>query len=89
MDEQEKKEKVENLILSYLERKRKESNTPGDTLEGITKWWLELERIEVSVDQVAAACENLIQKGFIDKHVTQDGRIFYKSNKKKGIIFFE
>ena len=81
MDELEKKEKIENLILGYLERKREEGQTPGDTLEGITKWWLELERIEISADQVAAACTDLLHKGLIKKHTTKDGQILYKSNK--------
>jgi hypothetical protein len=66
------------MILDYI---RKNPDT-GDTLEGIVKWWLELARIESSVDEVADALENLIQKGIIRIRKLKDGTAFYKINKE-------
>lgn len=74
MEDLEKQEKVEALILSYLERQP----NAGDTLEGITKWWLEMERIEVSVDQVAAACENLKKLELLETFEGPSGANIYR-----------
>jgi hypothetical protein len=51
------------MILSYLRR----HPNAGDTLEGITKWWLELERIDTSVNDVASVVDNLASIGMIQK----------------------
>lgn len=66
------------MILNCL-RKNPDA---GDTLEGIMKWWLELKRIELSVDEVKDAIDNLIQKGIIRMHKTKGGTTFYKINKE-------
>jgi len=71
-----KQEKISSIILNYLQR----NPDAGDTLEGITKWWLELERIELSVDEVADVLESLIQKGCIRVHKSRCGTTFYKIN---------
>lgn len=73
-----KQKKISRLILDYLR------NNPeaGDTLAGITKWWLELEKIEHSVDEVANVLRDLIQKGVVKVHKTKGGTIFYKINEK-------
>jgi Mn-dependent DtxR family transcriptional regulator len=59
--------KIENelskKILEYLDKKP----DAGDTLEGITEWWLESERVDQAVDQVAEVLEALIKKGLIIK----------------------
>ncbi|MHC4086025.1 MAG: hypothetical protein ACYSWZ_00805 [Planctomycetota bacterium] len=73
-----KTEYISRMILDYI---RKNPDT-GDTLEGIVKWWLELARIESSVDEVADALENLIQKGIIRIRKLKDGTAFYKINKE-------
>ena len=62
------------MILSYL-RKNPEA---GDTLEGISKWWLELERIEVSVEEVSNALDFLITKGLVKTLRPKGGKVFYK-----------
>lgn len=64
------------MILSYLRRNLK----AGDTLEGITKWWLELERIEISVDEVGCVLESLVQRGVIKMHKVKNGPTLYKIN---------
>ena len=71
-----KDEKISKMILAYL-RKHPDA---GDTLEGITKWWLELQRIELSVNEVADVLESLIQKGCIRVHKGRCGTTFYKIN---------
>lgn len=67
-------EKISIMILNYL-RKNPEA---GDTLEGITRWWLEAEKIEISVDEVTYALEILLQKGQVQRHKSGGGNTFYK-----------
>jgi hypothetical protein len=69
-----KLEKISSLILHYLH----ENPDSGDTLEGISKWWLELERIEVSVNEVANALKSLVKKGHIVSYKVKGGTTFYK-----------
>lgn len=66
------------MILDYL-RKNPEA---GDTLEGVTRWWLEQESIEISVDKVIKALESLIEKGVIKGQKVKGGSTFYKVNKE-------
>ena len=66
--------KIFRMILNYL-RKYPEA---GDTLEGITRWWLELEKIEYSVDEIANALEGLMEAEIIKMYKTREGTIFYK-----------
>ncbi len=65
------------MILNYL-RKNPDA---GDSLEGITRCWLELERIEISVKEVMDVLEGLIQKGEIRTYKTKNGLTFYKLKK--------
>lgn len=78
MDLNNKKEKISRLIVDYLQKYPE----AGETFEGIMKWWLELERIELSVNEVADVLESLIQKGVIKMYKTAGGTIFYKINKE-------
>ena len=64
------------MIMDYIQK----NPDAGDTLEGISKWWLEFERIELSVDEVTDVLENLIQKGMIRVKKTKNGNTFYKIN---------
>ncbi len=68
-----KAEQVSKMILDYI-RKYPDA---GDTLEGIARWWLQTERIESSLDQVADALEDLMQKGVITSHTVQGGPVLY------------
>ena len=65
-------------ILDYLNKKP----DAGDTLEGITEWWLESERITQEVDRVAAGLETLIRKGLITKVRYKNGNVVYKLTKR-------
>ena len=64
------------MILNYL---RKNPNA-GDTVEGISRWWLEIERIDNTVDDVMKALESLIHEGSIKEHKSIGGVTFYKVN---------
>jgi hypothetical protein len=77
MDNNEKT--LENTIKSYLQKKKK----AGDTLRGITEWWLESERIDKSVDCVTRALENLAQQGIIERLGLDK-----QENNDKGEYFF-
>ena len=68
-----KKENISRMILGYLHR----FPDAGATLEGITKMWLELQRIETSVEEVADALESLIQKGVVKVYKKRGGTTFY------------
>ncbi len=67
-------EKISIMILNYLQK----NPEAGDTLEGITRWWLEAEKIEISVDEVTYALEILLQKGQVQRHKTGGGTTLYK-----------
>jgi Fe2+ or Zn2+ uptake regulation protein len=65
-------------ILDYLKKHPEAS----DTLEGIATWWLQKQRIENLVDEVAKALELLIENGTITSHRTLNGTSLYKIKKK-------
>ena len=69
-------EQISKMILDYLRR----NTDAGDTLAGVARWWLEIERIESSVDEVAEALESLMRKGLIRKHKAGEGTVLYKIN---------
>ena len=58
-----KQEEISRKILDYL----KKHPNAGDTLEGITMWWLEFERIDRSVDEIAEILDQMAKKGQIEK----------------------
>ena len=70
--------KISKMILAYL----KKNPEAGDTLEGITKWWIKLEKIELSVNEVAEILESLMQKGLIKMCKNKGGATFYRIDNK-------
>jgi hypothetical protein len=66
------------MILDYI----RANPGAGDTLEGIAKWWLETQRIESSVDEVADALESLVEQGTLRIRETEGGRIFFIASVK-------
>ncbi|MGD2085158.1 MAG: hypothetical protein PVH61_03145 [Candidatus Aminicenantes bacterium] len=71
------KELLAQRIISYL----KKHPEAGDTLEGIVTWWLEQERIDRVVDDVADILRSLEKKGTLQAHRTQTGATIYKIRK--------
>lgn len=74
-----KEERTPEMILNYL---RKNPNA-GDTVEGISRWWLEIERIDNTVDDVMKALESLLQEGSIKEHRSRGGGTIYRVNEEK------
>lgn len=74
------KEEFSRRIINYLMT----NPDGGDTLEGISRWWLELERIDRCVDEVAGALDMLLEKGILRKTTLKDGTVFFKMG--KGVI---
>jgi hypothetical protein len=71
-------EALSSRILDYLQK----NPEAGDTLEGIAAWWLEQQRIEHLVEEVAEALELLIKKGAVKAHKKSGGVTTYKIKKK-------
>ena len=76
------KEEISKQILSYLEK----NPDAGDTLEGITKWWLESERVDQAVDDIAEALNLLLEKGAVIKTKCKKGSSIFKLNKKNNFV---
>ncbi len=66
------------MILNYLKKQR----DAGDTLEGISKWWLDLEKMEVAVDEVSSVLETMIKEGKVKRQVINGGKSIYKACKE-------
>ena len=73
-----KTEMISRMIFDYLSK----NPDAEDTLEGITRWWLNMERIDLSVKEVEQALESLIEQGVITINKTIGGTILYKFNKE-------
>jgi len=58
-----RQKKISENILNYL----KKNPNAEDTLEGITMWWLEFERIDQSVEEVAKTLDGMVKHGEIEK----------------------
>ena len=74
-----KEERISELILNYL-RKNPDA---GDTVEGISNWWLEMERIDYTIDSVKDALKVLLKNGTVKEHKSREGTIIYKVNEKQ------
>lgn len=66
-------------IINYL----KKHPEAGDTLEGIVTWWLEQERIDRVVDDIADTMRGLEKEGKVLSHKTQTGTTIYKIKSKR------
>jgi hypothetical protein len=62
-------------ILKYLNRRA----AAGDTLVGITRWWLPRQRIEVVTGDVKAALNELIRRRLVVPVHGADGQLSYWS----------
>ncbi len=50
----------------------------SDTLEGITRWWLNLEKISVTADKISGVLESLIKEGKVKRQVISGNNTIYK-----------
>ena len=65
-------------IMKYLQEKP----DAGDTLEGISQFWLEFERIDQTVGEVSDALESLVRTGIVTKVASKGGLPIYKLAKQ-------
>lgn len=72
-----KQEELACRLLGYLEK----NPDAGDTLEGIASWWLEQQRVEQVVDEVADALDSLVEEGVVRVYKLQSGTSIYKINR--------
>jgi Fe2+ or Zn2+ uptake regulation protein len=70
----ERQEDISKKILDYLLK----NPDAGDTLEGISRWWVQSEYIEQSVDEVASVLERLTKEGVVKKQEVKGGSSVYK-----------
>jgi hypothetical protein len=69
-------EKLAREILSYL----REHPHSGDSVEGISRWWVMRQRISESIYGVRQVLEHLQRSGFISERRMVDGRSVYFAN---------
>jgi hypothetical protein len=64
---------LKNSIIGHVRR----NPIMGDTLEGITGWLREKERINCTKADVASSLERMLQDGSIRENITKEGTVFY------------
>ena len=51
----------------------------SDTLEGITMWWLQRQRLLDTLESILHALDDLIDRGLVKKSMRMDGENIYVS----------
>ena len=64
-------------IAGYISRYLQERTHAGDTLEGIAKWWVMSQQLDVSISTVQQALEQLEASGVVVENRGADGRTRY------------
>jgi hypothetical protein len=68
-------EEISAKILDYLGK----HPDAGDNTESVSKWWLGLQSLGETVDEVTMALEDLVEKELIRKEmITEDEIFFYR-----------
>ena len=68
--------KIAREILAYL----RDHPLSGDTVEGVSKWWLMQQRIKESVNAVQQVLSHLEKEGLVHERTMPDGRTLYFAN---------
>lgn len=71
-----REKKIAREILAYL----RDHPRSGDTIEGVSKWWLMQQRINESVNAVQQVLSHLEKAGLIYERTMPDGRTLYFAN---------
>jgi len=74
-----KTEEISKMILDYI----KKNPDSEDTLEGITEWWMEANRIECSIRNITQTLEKLVNEGLITSYTANGGKILYRVRVKE------
>ncbi len=75
-----RKEEIAIHISKYLQ----EHKHAGDTLEGITKWWVMSQELDVSLSNVQEALAQLQANGVVVENKGADGRTRYQACPSNG-----
>lgn len=67
-------QKISERIMKYLQ----ERPYACDTLEGISQFWMEFERVDQSIDAVKNVLDILVEKGAVIKIKRNGGMPIYK-----------
>jgi len=70
----EKRRYLSQMIVDYLER----NPDAADTLDGIAQWWIQHERIEARVEEVAEVLEDLRQKEIVTARSLGNGNTLFR-----------
>jgi hypothetical protein len=73
------RDEISNAILHYL----LEHPDAGDSIEGITNWWVLHEGVETEVDKVVEVVDELVSKGLLREVKNSTETKFYFVNKSK------
>ena len=65
------------MILDYLEQ----NPDAVDTIEGITKFWMQRDNAEITSAKVSRTLEKMVKKGRIKVFQSLDGTLYYKLKK--------
>jgi hypothetical protein len=64
---------VEASIMTYL----RDHPQAGDTLDGVVRWWLPLQRFETARARIEATLEEMVTDGRLQRRTLPDGSFFY------------
>jgi hypothetical protein len=68
------------MVLRYILQYLVEHPEAKDTVQGIQRWWLSSARVERGEDEVQAALDSLVAKGWITQRYTPLSRVLYGLN---------
>ena len=64
---------IQSEVLGYLE----DHPDAFDTVDGIRQWWLLRRLAQYSTDRVQTAIDQLVETGFIETRLLDDGQCAY------------
>jgi hypothetical protein len=58
---------------------------PGarDTFEGVAQWWILEQSIKASLPKIEQAIAELVQLGYLERHIGPDGVVHYRANQAR------
>lgn len=65
---------IEEKILNYLLK----NPNASDTLEGVARWWLEMEKVDHAIEMIADTLNSLLERGVIEKVPTGENISIYR-----------
>ena len=70
-------------IAQEIERYLQEHPGAGDSIEGVTHWWLTRQRYQEATSSVQKALDLLVVRGRIEKIINYEGASIYRRKKTK------